>query len=460
MPYYIKKKSGQKKKSELRTWINKLDKAVSLYVRMRDSKEYHYKYFRCISCGRVLPVSDADCGHYVGRAHMSLRFDTRNVNAECRYCLTPDMRILTADLRWMPLSDVQVGDEIFAFDEESHGKKSENRRQWRKGVITHLHEEIQEVYDVELENGDHIKTTAEHKWLVRGRGGRGCCWMATKDMWVKGYNLSGKRKTGPHTKITTTVLKPFLTVEHEKSYESGWLAGMLDADGHLCQQNIHNPDGTIRYGLRVGIAQSEKYPQICKEIIKWLEYFTDNRKPCRQSMENSNKKNNGIISRVPAWQYLVTGTNVEKIQFLMRIRPNKMSKLNIDKIGKVRSKYDTKVKSITPLGKKKIVVMETSTHTFIAEGYMMHNCNRFSSSHLIGYRQSLVLRLGNMAYKKKYPNMPLDMQQVKRLGEQQVTLLEYEGRQTKKWSVFELQQLYIWFSKQVIAMRDEMGGEK
>lgn len=172
MPYYIKKKSGQKHKSEQRTWINKLDKVVSLYVRMRDAREFHYRYFRCISCGRILPVADADCGHYVGRAHMSLRFDTRNVNAECRFC------------------------------------------------------------------------------------------------------------------------------------------------------------------------------------------------------------------------------------------------------------------------------------------------NRFSSSHLIGYRQSLVLRLGNMAYKKKYPNMPLDMQQVKRLGEQQVTLLEYEGRQAKKWSVFELQQLYIWFSKQVIAMRDEMGGEK
>lgn len=167
MPYYIKKGAKKTKgNSPQRTWINKLDKVVSLYVRLRDSKEFHYKYFRCVSCGRLLPVSNADCGHYVGRMHMSLRFDTRNVNAECR------------------------------------------------------------------------------------------------------------------------------------------------------------------------------------------------------------------------------------------------------------------------------------------------SCNRFQSDHLIGYRRTLVLRLGKESFSKKYPNAPLDMAKVKELGEQQVSLLELQGRQTKKWSVFELQQLYIWFSQQIIAMKN------
>lgn len=81
-----KGKKPKKKKSELRTWTEKLDKVISLYVRMRDSRYFHYKYFRCISCGRVLPIDQADCGHYHSRTHMSLRFDTRNCNAECRRC--------------------------------------------------------------------------------------------------------------------------------------------------------------------------------------------------------------------------------------------------------------------------------------------------------------------------------------------------------------------------------------
>lgn len=89
--YYLKKKKpndGKKRssKSDLQKWTDKLDKVVSLYVRMRDSREYHYKYFRCISCGRVLPVEQADCGHYMSRRNMNTRFDTTNVHAECRRC--------------------------------------------------------------------------------------------------------------------------------------------------------------------------------------------------------------------------------------------------------------------------------------------------------------------------------------------------------------------------------------
>ena len=90
MGYYDRFNRGGKKpksqRSELKKWSDKLDKVMSLYVRLRDSKEFHYKYFRCISCGRVLPFDKADCGHYIGRAAMSVRFDTRNINAECTHC--------------------------------------------------------------------------------------------------------------------------------------------------------------------------------------------------------------------------------------------------------------------------------------------------------------------------------------------------------------------------------------
>lgn len=86
MPYYIKRKKKKGGRSELQKWIAKLDKVMSLYVRMRDSKEFHFRYFRCISCGQVKPIEQGDCGHYVSRTHMALRFDTRNMNCECRHC--------------------------------------------------------------------------------------------------------------------------------------------------------------------------------------------------------------------------------------------------------------------------------------------------------------------------------------------------------------------------------------
>lgn len=90
MGYYDRFNRGngkqKKQRSEKRKWIDKLDKVMSLYVRMRDSREFRYKYFRCISCGRILPIGEADCGHYIGRTNMSLRFDTRNIHAECKRC--------------------------------------------------------------------------------------------------------------------------------------------------------------------------------------------------------------------------------------------------------------------------------------------------------------------------------------------------------------------------------------
>lgn len=406
----------------------KLDAIFSQFIRLRDSQPFGYRAFRCISCGQVKPFDQMDCGHFISRTHMSTRFDENNCHGECRACLTPDALVLTKDLRWVPLGELQVGDKLVGFSEDSAGR-AENRRRWAESEVTHVHREVRDVYDVELENGDHVKTTADHKWLVRTRND-GMEWMETQNMWINGVNIQGNHKTGPHTeRTTTTVCKPFLVVQQEQSYAAGWIAGMLDADGHVCQQNIHDPDGTIRYGLRIGIAQSETYPKICSDIVKGLEEFTDNRKPCRQTME----KNKGSFrSTIRTWQFLITGTNVEKLQFLMRTRPHKIDKIDINKVGMVRSKYDTKVKSITHLGPQEIVVMETSTRTFIANGYMMHNCNRFSADHMIYYQANLV----------------------RKIGAENVELLIAKGHQSKKWTAFELEVLIRYYTERVKEMKN------
>lgn len=90
MPNFIpKKKSGDKpkrrKRTERQTWIDKVDKVFSQYIRMRDSKMYGFRYFRCPTCHRILPISQADCSHYYSRAFMGTRFDPDNCMAECAY---------------------------------------------------------------------------------------------------------------------------------------------------------------------------------------------------------------------------------------------------------------------------------------------------------------------------------------------------------------------------------------
>lgn len=64
--------------------MNKLDTVFSEFIRLRDSRDDGT--FVCISCGRLLPYEQADCGHYINRKHMSTRFSEKNCNAQCRSC--------------------------------------------------------------------------------------------------------------------------------------------------------------------------------------------------------------------------------------------------------------------------------------------------------------------------------------------------------------------------------------
>lgn len=63
---------------------DRLDRVFSEYIRRRDADENGY--IKCISCGKRVHWKEADAGHYVNRKHMNLRWDEKNVNAQCRSC--------------------------------------------------------------------------------------------------------------------------------------------------------------------------------------------------------------------------------------------------------------------------------------------------------------------------------------------------------------------------------------
>ena len=73
-------------KSDRKYWIDKLDKVFSLYIRLRDSRPWRYRMFRCISCGDVKPFEQMDAGHFVSRNAMAIRWEPSNVHGECARC--------------------------------------------------------------------------------------------------------------------------------------------------------------------------------------------------------------------------------------------------------------------------------------------------------------------------------------------------------------------------------------
>ncbi len=61
-------------------------KCLRAFQRLRVAQESCGGYAKCISCGRVLPVSQLDGGHYIGRRHTSTELESDNVQPQCRQC--------------------------------------------------------------------------------------------------------------------------------------------------------------------------------------------------------------------------------------------------------------------------------------------------------------------------------------------------------------------------------------
>ena len=71
----------KKRKPDL---VKKLDTVFALYIRLRDVMPSGYG--KCISCGKIKPFHELDCGHFHSRTHMGTRWEEDNCNIECQGC--------------------------------------------------------------------------------------------------------------------------------------------------------------------------------------------------------------------------------------------------------------------------------------------------------------------------------------------------------------------------------------
>ena len=86
-------------------------------------------------------------------------------------------------------------------------------------------------------------------------------------------------------------------------------------------------------------------------------------------------------------------------------------------------------------------------------------CNRLQGDHLLGYRKNLILKLGQEAIKGTIAeSLPNDRKliMIKKLGEQRVLQLEAAKYEEKKWSVSELQEMYMYFAALVLELKNEI----
>ena len=146
------------------------------------------------------------------------------------YCPTPDARILTADLKWTPAGDLRVNDELLAFDETPHelGGAGKRRRRFRQSRVTTATRVKRRIIRLEMADGASIASSEEHPWLVATKQSRNQIWRTAAEV---AADLRAGRRRYMHRFV-----EPW---SYAASRDAGWLSGMYDGEGTLGLRGRH-----------------------------------------------------------------------------------------------------------------------------------------------------------------------------------------------------------------------------
>lgn len=278
-------------------------------------------------------------------------------------CVASNTKILKNNLDWVEAKDLKVGDELVGFEENTTGT-----RKYKKSIVTG--HEIQKAitYRVFFDDTSYVDVTEDHQWLGLAPKDNQYRWRKTNELSV-GYRMP----------------KPFNVWEEKQDYNSGYLAGIIEADGSVTKDNY--------YGISIYQSQT-KNKDIFDKIIKILDeeninYNVDNIETSK-IISTTYKGQEGIIQNEVNTNdnvIRILGSSNNKIEYIGKYNIQK-GKRNFcaDNMGylKIPANRLRVITNIVKLQEQDIVVMQTSEKTFIANGYLMHNCDKFDTKFIMG----------------------------------------------------------------------------
>jgi hypothetical protein len=213
-----------------------------------------------------------------------------------------------------------------------------------------------ECYEISLSDGTKIRASFDHRFLIKN------AWETYK--WITTEEIYKKFRVGKHN--GNRWFRRGLPVwEDINEYDIGYLAGMFDGEGCLHQHGHKKDKRWGKWSCSLAITQSLN--NIFERTKRLLEKYN-----FKYSVFIDKKKNVGRI--------LIRGGIGEYLRFLGTVKPEKLSKLEIEKLGSIKIYDDkrekTKIISIKPIGKQTVYGLGTTSKTYIAEGFFCHNTNR------------------------------------------------------------------------------------
>ena len=259
------------------------------------------------------------------------------------FCLAPETRVLTTDLKWIQLKDLEEGELLIGIDEYPEGGKGK-RRKLRESIVTKKTSVLREAYRIFLSDGRIITASGEHPWLVYKKKETGFEWATTENL-AEGQKIK-------------QLIKPY---EVANSRESGYLAGFLDGEGWIDQHKSNV----------IGVAQNEGH------IIDKIEQLLTDKFGFRlsTSFQASEKYYEYKRGKLRNLTMLKVSNQRDVIRLLGVIRPERLiENFSIEGREPGDKECFATVSKIEYLGLKlPMISIQTTSKTFIAEGLFTHN---------------------------------------------------------------------------------------
>ena len=271
-------------------------------------------------------------------------------------CVAPNTRVLTADLRWKCIGDVRVGEQLLTVDEES----GPSRRRLRLASVIGRHSSVREAYRIHLADGTSLVCSKDHPWLVGGDGGH---------TWRTVEQLQRASKYNPRSAPRFRKLAG--SWEFDTSREAGWLAGFFDGEGSASGYQVE-------VSQRPGLLLEQARSLLLARGFRVHDYAASTA---------------GLGVHHDVRHLVLAGGLSENLRFLGSVRPERLvRKFPLE--GRQLWSEGVAVLAIEPTEPEELVDITTDTHTFIAEGFVSHNCNMIHDE-LLG--KTLVLTPGQRA---------------------------------------------------------------
>jgi hypothetical protein len=271
-------------------------------------------------------------------------------------CVTPDTKVLTHDLQWVPAGEIESGDMLVGVEENM---TNEYARHFAVGEATVYGRKIDDLYEMTFEDGRIVRCNGEHKWLVKKVGLKGTEWISTQDI----NQEIIERKGRPRNWSVMSACTPW---DEDQSKEAGYIAGLLDADGSLGVTQLFvmfaQQDNIVLSLLKQGL--TARGYNLGTSKCKTAEAFEQ------------------AASQKQVYQLRVLGGFTEQLRLLGSIRPPRLMERWLTLIDLDNRRLEgrgsgagrpVQIVSIEPIGKGEIVMLGTACKTYIAEGLVCHN---------------------------------------------------------------------------------------